>query len=246
MITLKNISYSVSGKTIVNNINLNIPDNQITVIIGPNGAGKSTLLKIMSRLTPVQSGEVYYDDTALNAQKSSDMAKIVALLSQQQSIYTRVSVEELLMFGRYPHHLGKPQKSDHAIVERILQQFQIESFRHDFLDCLSGGQRQQVLIAMTFCQDTPYVLLDEPLNNLDLYHTNKLMAIIKQMSNKTMVMVIHDINQALAVADHIVAIKNGAIAHQGAPSKVITSKTIKDIFNVDVEIIKHAGKVLVT
>ncbi len=248
MIRVENLSYKIGNKQneklILNNINLTIPKNKLTAIIGANGAGKSTLLHLMARLIPLQSGNVYYGDINLVQKNDEQLAKVLAILSQQSTINSRILVSELLMFGRYPYHKGKPTEQDKKIVSQMLNQFHLTDFQNRYLDTLSGGQKQRVFIAIAFCQTTPYILLDEPLNNLDLYHSNQLMNLINDsIKEQTAVIVLHDINQALAFADYIVAMKAGRVVYQGTPQEIITAENIKNLFNVDVEIIEHNGKV---
>lgn len=255
MITIQALSHHIRDKVILDDINVHFPAHKLTAIIGPNGAGKSTLLNIMARLIKQQSGTINYADCNLAETRDDELAKVFAILSQQSHISSRVTVAELLMFGRYPHHRGRPTSDDTANVTACLEQFDLTAFADRFIDTLSGGQRQRALIAMVFCQATPYILLDEPLNNLDLYHTHQLMTLIRQAtqntaqnktqtSAQTIVIVMHDINHAIAFADNIVAMQDGKIAYQGTPEQVVTAKNIKHLYNVDVEIIRHNEKVL--
>ncbi len=244
MIHIEKLSYAISGKEILTDVNITIPTNQLTAIIGPNGAGKSTLLNIMARLLPLQSGEVRYDDISIGKTSDAELAKVLAILSQQSLINSRITVAELLMFGRYPHHHGRPTATDKEVVNQRLAQFDLLEMQNRYIDSLSGGQRQRALIAMTFCQSTPYILLDEPLNNLDLYHAHQLMTLIRNTTEEqTVVIVLHDINHAIAFADNIIAMKDGTVAYHGTPREIITRENIKVLFNVDVDIIEHQGKV---
>lgn len=248
MIKIEHLSHTINDKAILTDVDVTIPTNQLTAIIGPNGAGKSTFLNIMARLLPLQSGMVRYDDVNLSEKNDAELAKVLAILSQQSTVNSRITVSELLMFGRYPHHRGRPLQTDQDIVNQRLAQFDLTEMKNRYLDSLSGGQRQRALIAMTFCQSTPYILLDEPLNNLDLYHAHQLMTLIraataKEDSRQTVVIVLHDINHAIAFADNIIAMKDGKIAYHGTPHEIITSENIKTLFNVEVEIIEHQGKV---
>jgi len=245
MIALSNISYQIGQHQILHDIEVILPEAQVIALIGPNGAGKSTLFSLMSRLQPLQSGSVRFGDFDITRCDAKTLAKTVAMLSQENHVQGRLRVHELLMFGRYPYHQGKPTSADVQKVHEMIERFELEPLAHRFLSSLSGGQRQRVLIAMIVCQDTPYVLLDEPLNNLDMYHTGKLMRRLRELSQnqqKTVVIVLHDINQAAQFADTVVAMKEGRIMAMGAPVDVITQATIKMLYNVEVTVLQHEGR----
>lgn len=248
MIEVRNLSYHIGQTPILDNINLSIPDGGITALIGANGAGKSTLLSLIARLNPLQSGQIFLDHCNISTTPSRDIAKNLAILTQDNVIHSRITVKDLLMFGRYPHHQGKITPLDHKIIGEALQRFDLVGFSHRFLSELSGGQRQRALIAMTFCQQTSHVLLDEPLNNLDMYHARELMRLLRKLTDElalTTVMVVHDINMAAAYADTIVAMKNGRIKMIGSPKEIITEENLKTIFDLDAEVLEHQGKPLV-
>ena len=248
MIQIQNISHQINGQPILNNITLDIPKNGITALIGANGAGKSTLLSLMARLQPVQSGSIAYNGRDLAATPTAEAAKILSILTQENSIHSRISVRDLLMFGRYPYHQGRPTDEDKAIVEQAVVQFQLEPIAHRYLTELSGGQRQRALIAMVFCQSTEYVLLDEPLNNLDMYYARQLMQLLRELThrhNRTTVVVLHDINMAAAYADHVVAMQRGEVKLAGSPDEVFTAENIKTLFDMDVDVLDYKGKKLI-
>ena len=248
MIQIQNISHQINGHPILNNITLDIPQNGITALIGANGAGKSTLLSLMARLQPAQSGSIAYNGRDLAATPTAEAAKILSILTQENSIHSRISVRDLLMFGRYPYHQGRPTDEDKAIVEQAVVQFQLEPIAHRYLTELSGGQRQRALIAMVFCQSTEYVLLDEPLNNLDMYYARQLMQLLRELThrhNRTTVVVLHDINMAAAYADHVVAMQRGEVKLAGSPDEVFTAENIKTLFDMDVDVLDYKGKKLI-
>lgn len=245
MIELSHISHHIGSQQILHDIDLALPESQVIALIGPNGAGKSTLFSVMSRLQPLQSGSVRFGNHEISTCDAKTLAKTVAMLSQENHVQGRLRVHELLMFGRYPYHQGKPSATDFQKVHEMIERFELEPLAERFLSSLSGGQRQRVLIAMIVCQDTPFILLDEPLNNLDMYHTGKLMRRLRELSHeqqKTVVIVLHDINQAAQFADTVVAMKDGQIMAVGAPSSVITRETIKALYNVEVTVLQHAGR----
>ncbi|MDG4952196.1 ABC transporter ATP-binding protein [Actinobacillus equuli] len=248
MIDIKNISHKIGNTTILNNINLHIPNGGITALIGANGAGKSTLLSLIARLQNIQSGQIWLNNYNIAEADSRKIAQHLAILTQDNVIHSRITVQDLLMFGRYPHHQGKISEHDRQVVEKALQRFELDQLKDRFLNELSGGQRQRALIAMTFCQQTQHVLLDEPLNNLDMFHARELMRLLRKLTDElqlTTVMVVHDINMAAAYADTIVAMKNGEIIMIGSPEEIITPENLKTVFNLDAEVLEHNGKRLV-
>ena len=248
MIEIKNVSHKIGEQQILNNVSLNIPQNGITALIGANGAGKSTLMSFMARLQPLVSGSIAYNGRDLATTPTADVAKILAILTQENSIHSRISVRDLLLFGRYPYHQVRPTDEDKAIVEQAIVQFQLEPLAQRYLTELSGGQRQRALIAMVFCQSTEYVLLDEPLNNLDMYYAKNLMQLLRELThehNRTTVVVLHDINMAAAYADYVVAMQRGEVKFSGSPEEVFTVENIKELFDMDVEVLDHKGKKLI-
>ncbi len=249
MIKLNNISHHIGKQQILHDITLSLPTAQVVALIGPNGAGKSTLFSVMARLQPLQSGQVSFavdnEERDIVSCQARTLAKTVAMLGQDNHVQGRLRVHELLMFGRYPYHQGQPTADDQQKVQEILERFELEPLAERFLSTLSGGQRQRVLIAMIVCQDTPYLLLDEPLNNLDMYHAGRLMRELRQLSHnqqKTVVIVLHDINQAAQFADTVVTMKAGEVTAVGRPADVITKETMKDLYNVDVTVLSHQGR----
>ncbi|ASK26905.1 iron ABC transporter ATP-binding protein [Neisseria chenwenguii] len=248
MINIQNVRHTIGSQTILNDVSLQIPQGGITALIGPNGAGKSTLLAFMARLQPLHHGRISYNGKDVSATPTAELAKILSILTQENSIISRITVRDLLMFGRYPYHQGRPSENDKTIVENALAEFQLQTFTDRYLTELSGGQRQRAMIAMVFCQQTEYVLLDEPLNNLDMYHARALMQLLRHLTDehrRTTVVVLHDINQAAAYADYVVAMKNGEVAMAGTPDEIFTEENIKTLFEMDVSVLDYQGKKLV-
>ncbi|HDL5813903.1 TPA: ATP-binding cassette domain-containing protein [Mannheimia haemolytica] len=246
--TVKNLHHKIGNATILNNINLTIPNGGITALIGANGAGKSTLLSLIARLQPIQQGEIHLNELNIANTASQTIARQLAILTQDNVIHSRITVKDLLLFGRYPHHQGRITSHDNAIVEEALVRFDLSTFSHRFLNELSGGQRQRALIAMTFCQQTDHILLDEPLNNLDMFHARELMKLLRKLTDElalTTIMVVHDINIAAAYADTIIAMKDGGIKMIGTPKEIITTENLKTVFNLDAEVLECQGKPLV-
>lgn len=249
MIKINNVSHHIDKQQILHDISLSLPPAQVIALIGPNGAGKSTLFSLLARLQPLQAGQVSFavEDEArdIGSCEARTLATTVAMLSQDNQVQGRLRVHELLMFGRYPYHQGRPTANDQQQVDEIIKRFELEPLADRFLSTLSGGQRQRVLIAMIVCQDTPYLLLDEPLNNLDMYHSGRLMRELHALSHqqqKTVVIVLHDINQAAQFADTVVTMKEGRVVATGHPVDVITQETIKALYDVDVAVLNHQGR----
>ena len=249
MIKINNVSHHIGKQQILHDITLSLPPSQIIALIGPNGAGKSTLFSVMARLQPLQSGQVSFvvgnEEHDIANCPARTLSKTVAMLGQDNQVQGRLRVHELLMFGRYPYHQGQPTADDQQKVQEIIERFELEPLAERFLSTLSGGQRQRVLIAMIVCQDTPYLLLDEPLNNLDMYHAGRLMRELRELSHneqKTVVIVLHDINQAAQFADTVVTMKEGHVLATGAPVDVLTHETMKELYKVDVTVLNHQGR----
>ena len=248
MIEIRNVSFHIGARPILNDVSLNIPEGGITALIGPNGAGKSTLLSFMARLRPLESGSIAYGGRNLADMHTAEAAKVLSILTQENSIHSRISVRDLLLFGRYPYHQGRPAAADFAIVEEAIGQFHLQDLSDRYLTELSGGQRQRALIAMVFCQQTDYVLLDEPLNNLDMYYARSLMCLLRELNRKhrrTTVVVLHDINMAAAYADHVVAMQSGQVRFSGSPEEVFTAENIKTLFDMDTDVLDYKGKKLI-
>ena len=186
-------------KNVVDKVSLEIQPRAITSIIGPNGAGKSTLLSMASRLLDADTGEVLLDQRTVNKWKSEEFAKRVSILKQSNYTNVRITVRDLISFGRYPYSKGRLTEEDKKHVEQAIDYMNLHDLQDQFIDELSGGQRQRAFIAMVIAQDTDYVLLDQPLNNLDMKHSVQIMKILRKLVDelgKTVVIVLHDINFA--------------------------------------------------
>ena len=238
-IEIRNITKSYGSKKVVDNVSVTIPTGKITSFIGPNGAGKSTVLSIMSRLLNADSGEIYLNGELLNRKKSSDIAKQLAILKQTNNINLRLTIEDLVSFGRFPYSKGNVTQTDRTFIDNAIAYMNLDDIRHQYIDSLSGGQRQRAYIAMTLAQDTDYILLDEPLNNLDMKHSVQIMQVLRKLAtelNKTVVIVIHDINFASCYSDYIVAMKNGKLVHQGEVNHIMQSPVLQDIYDMAIPI----------
>ena len=238
-IEIRNITKSYGSKKVVDNLSVTMPTGKITSFIGPNGAGKSTVLSIMSRLLNADSGEIYLNGELLNRKKSSDIAKQLAILKQTNNINLRLTIEDLVSFGRFPYSKGNLTQTDRTFIDNAIAYMDLDDIRHQYIDSLSGGQRQRAYIAMTLAQDTDYILLDEPLNNLDMKHSVQIMQVLRKLVtelNKTVVIVIHDINFASCYSDYIVAMKNGKLVQQGEVNHIMQSTVLQDIYDMSIPI----------
>lgn len=233
MIQVQSVSFHHGSKPILQDITLTLPKGGITALVGANGAGKSTLLSLIARLTKLQSGRIFVDDLEIGKCPTDALAKRLAILPQSSDIAPRLTVRDLIGFGRFPHHKGRVTPQDRAKVEEAIATFALEDLADRQLDTLSGGQRQRAQVAMTFAQDTDYLLLDEPLNNLDLAASRALMQTLgrlAQVHGKTIVVVLHDLNFASRYADHIVALAGGQIRAEGRPAEVISPAFLEHVF----------------
>lgn len=239
MIEVKGVTKKYDKVTVVNNISLTIPAGGVTSIIGPNGAGKSTLLSLMSRLLPMDSGQITVDGLDVTKTPSNTLARRLSILRQDNHLSSRLTVRDLVAFGRYPYSKGRPTAEDYQHVQTALGYLQLETMQNRFLDELSGGQRQRAFVAMVLCQDTDYMLLDEPLNNLDMKHTVGMMQLLRKAAQdfgKTVVLVLHDINFASCYSDHIIALKDGQVAYQGTPAELMQPQVLRDIYDIDIAV----------
>ncbi|ARK29115.1 iron ABC transporter ATP-binding protein [Halalkalibacter krulwichiae] len=239
MVEVINVTKQYASKSVVENVSVKINKGKITSFIGPNGAGKSTLLSIVSRLIAKDSGEVKIDDIDISQTKSSELAKKISILKQSNHLSIRLSVRDLVSFGRFPYSQGNLTKEDIKHVDEAIRYMELEDIQDKFLDQLSGGQRQRAHIAMVIAQDTEYVLLDEPLNNLDMKHSVQIMKVLRRMVDelgKTVVIVLHDINFASCYSDFIVALKDGKIVKEGPAQEIITHDVLKKIYDMDIPI----------
>lgn len=239
MIEVRDIMKQFGEQTVVHPTTLTIQKGMITSFIGPNGAGKSTLLSIISRLIGMDAGKVLIDGKEIGAYKSNDLAKKISILKQSNQINIRLTVRELVSFGRFPYSQGRLSKEDWAYVNEAIDYMKLRDIEHKHLDQLSGGQCQRAFIAMVIAQDTDYILLDEPLNNLDMKHSVEIMKLLKDLvenRGKTIVIVIHDINFASVYSDRIAALKNGRIVKEGPAEDIIQTPVLKDIYEMDIPI----------
>lgn len=239
MIKIDNVTFHHGKSLVLNEVSLEIGKGGITALIGPNGAGKSTLFALMARLQSLQSGQIIFDGLNIATTSSKQLAKKLAILRQDTHVASRISVRDMVGFGRFPHHQGRASKQDFDKIDEALSEFQLEDVSDRFIDELSGGQRQRVLIAMAYAQDTEYLLLDEPLNNLDMHHSRELMRKLRELADhhgKTIVIVLHDINYASVHADNIVAMKGGTVAAHMKTAEFMSKEILSSVYDMDVVI----------
>ncbi|MCZ0870957.1 ABC transporter ATP-binding protein [Peribacillus sp. AS_2] len=239
MVEVKNLFKKYNNKTVVEDVSIEIMKGKITSFIGPNGAGKSTVLSMISRLITRDSGEVLIEGKDMGKFNSNELAKKIAILKQANHINIRLTIRELVAFGRFPYSQGKLTKEDWKYVDEAIEYMELADMQDKFLDQLSGGQQQRAFIAMVIAQNTEYVLLDEPLNNLDMKHSVQIMKVLRRLADelgKTVIIVIHDINFASCYSDYIVALKDGKVVHNGPTEQVINTNVLKEIYDMDIEI----------
>lgn len=244
---IKNLTKRYGDKTVVDNVSFDIPRKKVISLIGPNGAGKSTVMGIISRLIQPDQGRVTLDGRDLHAWKSSDLARHLAILTQTNNVQMKLTVRELVSFGRFPYSGSHLTPEDERHVDEAIAYMELGEYEDRFIDELSGGQRQRAFIAMVIAQDTEIVLLDEPTNNLDIYHATRLMKTVRRLCDelgKTVVLVLHEINYAAFYSDVICAFVDGHIAALGSVEEVMTPEVLSGIYGVDFKIMQVEGKPL--
>lgn len=235
------LSIGYGEQLIVKDLSVQIPNQKITTIIGPNGCGKSTLLKAITRIISHQSGAVVLDGKNVSKENTKVLAKKMAILPQTPESASGLTVGELVSYGRFPYQtgFGKLSKKDYEVIDWALQVTNTSTFKYLPVDSLSGGQRQRVWIAMALAQETEIIFLDEPTTYLDMAHQLEVLELLQRLNQeekRTIVMVLHDLNQAARFADYIVALKDGQIVKAGPCEEVITKEVLRGVFNIDAEI----------
>lgn len=238
MLRCENIHFSYDkSKKFIENLNIDIPKSEITTILGPNGSGKSTLLSMLACFNKPLEGNVFIENTNLSTLKFKEIAKRIATVHQHNESPEDITVEKLVSFGRVPYNKCRDidKKTNEEIINWAIESTSLEDIRDEKVMSLSGGQRQRVFIAMALAQKTKVLLLDEPTTYLDMYHQIEVLELVKKLNEEfgiTIVMVLHDINQAIKYSHNIIVMKDGSIIESGKPEKVINEKTIKDVYNV--------------
>ncbi|MCV2218492.1 iron ABC transporter ATP-binding protein [Thauera sp. Sel9] len=239
MITVHNLSKAYGARTVLADVSVRFPAGRLTSLIGPNGAGKTTLLMMIARLLEPSHGDILIEGSKASDIRIGDYARRVATLRQSPDFNLRLTVEELVAFGRFPYSRGALTADDHRAIDEAIAFLTLEPLRSAYLDELSGGQRQMAFLAMTIAQQTPCLLLDEPLNNLDIKHAVQIMRALRRLCDehgRTVILVVHDINFAANYSDHIVAMKAGEVHCTGPVREVVTEARLRELYGLDFEI----------
>ncbi len=241
MITASKLKIGYENKIVVDNFNFEITKGEIVSLIGPNGSGKSTVLKVISRLMNSMDGVVYLDGCDIHRLPTKEVAQKLSILSQYQSTPPDFTLEELVAYGRMPHRKWYDTKTvqDEEIIEWALKQTRVEKFRDRSVNSLSGGERQRAWIAMALAQRSKVLLLDEPTTYLDISHQIEVMELVTRLNkeiNLTVVMVLHDLNQAVRYSHRLVVINDGRFVMEGTPEEVLTKELLRDVYHVEAEV----------
>ena len=232
-------------------MNITIPEGEIVSLIGPNGSGKSTLLRIISRLLVPNEGTVYLNGENVKKMKSKDVAKSLAMLPQMNNHQLDITVRELVEYGRHPHsgHKLSLSEEDQKVVDWAIEVTGLQGLQNRLLTSMSGGERQRAWIAMTIAQHPKVLLLDEPTTYLDISHQLEVMELVKMLNEKynmTVIMVLHDINQASKYSDRLLVLKKGELLYDGIPHCVLCKEMFQSIFEIEAEIFTHDGRPMFT
>jgi len=249
MIKASNLKIGYENKIVVEEFNFEINTGEIISLIGPNGSGKSTVLKVVSRLMKATEGMVHLDGNDIHRLSTKEVAKKLSMLSQQQVMPPDFTIRELVGYGRLPHRKWYETKTqeDEEIIEWAISQTRLEKLADRYINSLSGGERQRAWIAMALAQRPKILLLDEPTTYLDICHQIEVMELISRLNLElgiTVVMVLHDLNQAVRYSSRLVVIKDGRFVGEGSPEKILTKEMLRRVYNVEAEVTidKHAGK----
>ncbi len=240
MIRIENVKKAYSDEVTIGTLDIEIPKAGITSLIGPNGAGKSTTLLMIGRLLSMDEGRISVANMDIADSKSGDLAKVLTILRQENHFITRLTVRQLAGFGRFPYSKGRLTKEDEKIISKYIDFLGLKELENRYLDELSGGQRQRAYVAMVLCQETEYVLLDEPLNNLDIARSVQMMEHLRHAADefgRTILTVLHDINFAAKYSDRICAMKDGKIAAYGTADAIMKPEILTNIFETKIDVI---------
>ncbi|MFI6940563.1 ABC transporter ATP-binding protein [Streptomyces sp. NPDC050418] len=234
----RSLTLAYDDRTVVEELDLDVPDGQVTVIVGPNACGKSTTLRALGRLLRPKSGAVLLDGTELAKLPTKRIAQQIGLLPQTPVAPEAITVADLVARGRQPHQSWWQQWSaeDERAVAEAMRRTDVSDLAERSVDELSGGQRQRVWIAMALAQETDLLLLDEPTTYLDISHQVEVLDLVRQLNHdkgRTVVVVLHDLNQAARYADHLVAMKSGRVVASGPPSEVVTASLVREVFGLE-------------
>ena len=245
MITVRSLAKSYGERQVLSDVDLDLPAGGVIGLVGANGAGKSTLLSVIARLLGADAGTVEVGGLNVATAPGRQLATVLSVLKQDNHLAVRLTVRDLVGFGRYPHNRGRPTEHDETIVDQALEWMDLTELADRYLDEMSGGQRQRAFVAMVLAQETPYMLLDEPLNNLDMVHSVAMMRRLRAAAHeleRTVVVVMHDINMAAAWSDRIVAMREGRVVLQGTPEETMTRECLSKVFGMDVPVHEIDGR----
>ena len=240
-IAVENLNVKYGEKEIIKNINFQVNSGEVLSIIGPNGSGKSTIIKALSRCLKISGGSIYIDGKSVDKINTKDLAKNLAVLPQVKNIPYNILVEELVSYGRFPHlKFGKRLgREDREIISWALEKTGLSELRKRFVLTLSGGERQRAWIAMSLAQKPKILILDEPTTYLDISYQLEVLELVKELNNTlgiTVIMVLHDLNQAARYSDRIMVINNGNLCNLDSPEKILNKDMLREIFRIDADI----------
>ncbi|MGL4521932.1 MAG: ABC transporter ATP-binding protein [Bacilli bacterium] len=235
MISVNGLHKSYKEKVVVDDVSFTVEPGKITSLIGPNGAGKSTVLSMMSRLLDPDKGSILIEGKEITQWDNNELAKKMSILKQTNHMNLRLSVRDFVGFGRFPHSQGRKTAEDEYFIQDALDKLKLGDLENQYIDQLSGGQRQRAYIAMCLAQNPRYLFLDEPLNNLDMKHSVRLMKVLQDLSakdNVTIVTVIHDINFASCYSDYMIAMKDGKVACAGKKDDIVNKSVLEELYDM--------------
>lgn len=242
-ISVENLNVNYCDKEILKDVSFQVKSGEVITIIGPNGSGKSTLIKALSRCLRPVKGNILFDKNNINTISTKDIARKLSVLPQEKNISLDISVEELVSYGRFPHlnFGGKLKKEDNDIISWAMEKTRLENMRKRLVHTLSGGERQRAWIAMSLAQKPQVMILDEPTTYLDISYQLEILELIKELNDTlgiTVIMVLHDLNQASRYSDKIMVIDRGEIYQYAEPNKIINKSLLHNIFKIDADIYK--------
>lgn len=240
-IKVTDLDVAYEQKYIIKNMNIEIPKGKITMIIGSNGCGKSTLLKTIARIITPKKGEIYLDGASIKAQAPKEIAQKMAVLPQSPVVPSGLLVKELVSYGRFPYQsaLGGLKQEDIEKVNWAMEVTGMSEFAERPVDSLSGGQRQRAWIAMALAQETEILVLDEPTTYLDMAHQLEILLLLQKLNkeqNRTIVMVLHELNNATKFADYLIGMKKGEVVFHGKPLDVITEENLFTLYGIQAKL----------
>lgn len=243
---IKNLSFSYGNNPVLEDVSFVVPEGKVTTVLGSNGSGKSTLFYLMTQNLPIQGGGIYLDGRNIRDIRLKDFAKKVAIVNQTNAVSGDITVEKLVGYGRTPFlsFMQRMSGEDERLVDWAMEITNVKKYREKAVSTLSGGQRQRVWIAMALAQNPKLLFLDEPTTYLDIRYQVQILKLIRRLNTEfgmTIVMVLHDMNQAIYYSDEILGLKNGRIVAKGAPEEIVTPERIEEIYGIRLEVMQALG-----